>query len=207
MPHLYLIRHAENDYVRQQRLAGRLPGIHLNETGRRQTAALAALLEPVRLHIIASSPMERAQETALPIAEQQHLTVQTLDGLNEMDYGTWQGKTLKTLRRRRIWPLIQQRPSRAAFPGGESFLAAQVRAAAVVEQLLEDFPRDRHNIACVSHADIIKLLVAHFLGLSMDYFQRIHVAPASLTIFNFRENLCQLISLNDQRASQTMSSL
>lgn len=207
MPRLYLIRHAQNEYVREKRLAGRLPGIHLNATGVEQAAALAVLLQPLRVHVVAASPMDRAQETARPIAAAHRLPVRTLDGLNEMDYGTWQGKTLKALRRRTLWPLIQQQPSRAAFPDGETFLAAQVRAVTAVEQLLAECPRDTHNIICVSHADIIKLLVAHYLGLPIDLFQRIHVAPASLTVFHFSAEQCQLLSLNDQRANQATASL
>ncbi len=180
MPLLLLIRHAENEYVRTGRLAGRLPEVHLNARGREQAQALAAALRPLPLAAVYSSPLERALETAQPIAAAHGLEVVVREGLLEVDVGTWQNRTLKQLRRRRLWRLVQGLPSRARFPEGESFAQAQARMVAELEALAAQH-RPKAVIACVSHADLIKLAAAYYLGMPLDLFQRLTVAPASIT--------------------------
>jgi len=96
---LLLIRHAENDYVKTGRLAGRLAGIHLNETGRQQARAVADKLTGAPVKAVYSSPLERAIETATPIAEALNLEVTLRPNLVEMDFGEWQNKKLKGLSR------------------------------------------------------------------------------------------------------------
>ena len=124
---VYLIRHGQNDFVKQGKLAGRLPGVHLNDVGRDQVARVAAALKSAKLQAIYSSPLERAAETAAPIAAAQGLEVVSLEGLSEVNIGRWQGLSLRAARRRKLWPTIQYAPSLARFPEGESFLEAQAR--------------------------------------------------------------------------------
>ena len=195
MPTLLLIRHGENDFVKKGRMAGRLPGVHLNERGREQAQALAQKLSGAPIKAVYSSPLERAVETAAPIAEALGLEIQLREGLLETDIGEWQGRTWKSLRRLKIWGTVQSAPSLMQFPGGESFTDSQYRICNEIKEICRQHePKDL--IACVSHADPIKLAVAFFIGLPLDNFQRLMVAPASITALHIGENSSQLINLN-----------
>jgi probable phosphoglycerate mutase len=196
-----LIRHGENDWV-GRRLPGWTPGLHLNAKGRAQAEALAALLRPVRLAAVCSSPLERALETARPLAKAKGLPVQRLRGLAEMQVGEWQGRPLSRLRRTNLWPIIQHTPSLARFPGGESFAEAQARIVAALEALRQRYPSPRAVVACFSHADMIKLAVAHYLGLPLDLFQRLALEPASITAVHVGRGSAFLLRLNDTRAAE-----
>ncbi len=198
---IYLIRHAENEYIGKGKLAGWLPDIHLNERGQAQADALAQALAHVRLKAVYTSPLERATQTAAPIAHTQGLKATQRPGLGEIKYGSWQGKSLKALRRRKLWPIIQRIPSLAAFPQGESFPQAQARIVAELEALRSKHRQPKAAIACISHADPIKLAIAHYLGLPLDMFQRLVIEPASLSILMVGEGNVHLVRLNDTRAS------
>jgi len=195
MPFILLIRHAENDYVKNCRLAGRLPDVHLNENGRLQVQTLVEKLTGAPLKAVYSSPLERALETAQPLASAFGLEVEVRPGLIELDVGEWQGKSWKGLRRLKIWKTVQATPSRMRFPGGESFSEAQFRVCQEIDQIAS-----RHEaqelVACVSHGDPIKLAVAHFIGLPLDSFQRLVVDPASITTLQIGETSSRLLSLN-----------
>ena len=135
MPVVLLIRHGENEYVKKGRLAGRKPGVHLNEKGRAQAQALAEVLKDYPIKAVYSSPLDRTMETAEPIAEIKKLKVIPREGLLEVDYGTWQDKTLKQLSRRKLWRTVQSAPALATFPDGESFAEAQLRIATELTEL------------------------------------------------------------------------
>jgi probable phosphoglycerate mutase len=190
---VYLIRHGQNDYVRQGKLAGWLPGVHLDDVGREQAARVAETLKSSKLQAVYSSPLERATETAEPIAAAQGLKVDSLAGLGEINIGSWQGLSIRAARRRKLWPTIQQRPSLARFPEGESFLEAQSRIVETLEAI-----RTKHSgsIACVSHADPIKLAIAHYIGMPIDSFQRLEIGPSSISELFFKDGSARLIRLN-----------
>jgi probable phosphoglycerate mutase len=185
MAKFLLIRHGQNDLV-SKKLAGRLPGVHLNDAGHAQAQRLATLLADLPIKAVYSSPLERAQETALPIAQVHDLDVSTLPELIEMDYGRWQGKRLKALQRRKLWKTIQEQPSQVRFPNGERFVEAQERVVVGITALSQTYDQ-KDWVACVSHCDVIKLLVAHFLGLPLDNFQRIQIATASVSVLFLHE--------------------
>ena len=195
MPTLLLIRHGENDYVKQGKLAGRLPGVCLNETGRQQAQRLAELLSKAPLKAVYASPLERAQETAVPLAHSHGLDVQVRPELIEIDIGAWTDQPLKALRRRREWKTVQLAPSRFRFPGGETFAECQQRMVNELEALCQQHTR-KEIIACVSHADPIKLAVAYYLGLPLDHFQRLSVSPGSITALQLGDTSSTLLSLN-----------
>lgn len=199
MPTFYLIRHGENDYVKTGRLAGRLPGVHLNENGRQQALdiaqALCRTLPKERVKAIFSSPLERAMETAEPIARTFNLEIIPRAGLIETDYGEWQDKTLKSIRRTKMWKHVQAAPSLFTFPGGESFADAQTRIVTEIKELLSQH-EEKEIILCVSHADPIKLAVAYFIGLPLDLFQRLMVAPASINGLFIYQGISRLLTLN-----------
>ena len=201
MTTIYLIRHSQNDFVREHKLAGRLPDVHLNERGRQQALALADLFAGVKLNGLYSSPLERALETAAPLAERKGMRVVTLPELTEMDYGTWQGRKLSVVSKRKLWPLIQLMPSLARFPEGESFTEAQARVVGVLEKLRSQHKGKKAAFACVFHSDMIKLAVSHYLGHALDLFQRISVSPASITTLSITDRHIRLLGLNDRRAT------
>jgi probable phosphomutase (TIGR03848 family) len=195
MPFVLLIRHGENDYVKKGRLAGRLPGVHLNENGHTQAVRLAEALKDAPVKAVYSSPLDRTLETATPIAATLGLEVIARPGLVEVDFGEWQDRTLKSLRRLKEWKIVQNSPSLFQFPGGESFAAAQLRIATELQVLCAQAdPKDL--FICVSHSDLIKLAVAYFIGLSLDNFQRLHAAPGSITGLMINPSGSSLMTLN-----------
>ena len=195
MPTILLIRHGENDYVKKGILPGQTSGIHLNDKGRSQAQALAERLGQAPIIAIYSSPLERAVETAEPIALALGLEITIRPGLVETDCGEWQGKSLKSLRRLKAWRAVQSTPSLFRFPGGESFAECQARMVNEIEALRLGH-EDKDLFACVSHADPIRLAVAYYLGLSLDHFQRLSAAPASITALYIGGMGSRLLTLN-----------
>lgn len=179
MARLLLIRHAPTPET-GTKLTGRLPGVSLDDTGVAIAEATAERLAGVKVHAVHASPIERTWETAAAIARPHGLEPIRNDGFLEVDYGSWSGRTLKSLYKLKAWKTVQMTPSRMVFPEGEAISAAQARAVAACEALARSHPK--HTVAVVSHSDIIKAIVAHYLGSPLDQFQRIGVTPASVTV-------------------------
>lgn len=198
MPLLLLIRHGENDYVKSGRMAGRLPGIHLNEKGQKQAQALADALKDVPLKAVYSSPLERAMETAKPIAESHKLKIFQEPDLMDTDIGKWQGRSWRVLGLTKVWRIVQNAPSRFRFPEGESFVEAQTRCANALENIINKHNKPKDIIAIVFHADPIRLAVAHFLGMPLDHFQRLSCDTGSMTVLNASEARANLVRLNQR---------
>jgi probable phosphomutase (TIGR03848 family) len=197
MPLLLLIRHGENEFVKTGKMAGRLPGVHLNERGRQQAADLAEALKNVPLKAIYSSPLERALETAEPIAQARKLEIQHRPDLMENDIGKWQGRSLKALSRLKKWKIVQRAPSRFTFPEGESFPQTQTRIITCLDGIAASHkPRD--IVAAVFHADPIKLAVAHYLGMPLDHFQRLACDTGSVTVLYVSEMGAHILKLNQR---------
>jgi probable phosphomutase (TIGR03848 family) len=190
---LLLLRHAVTDQT-GARLSGWTPGVHLSAAGREQAEGLAGRLEPVPLDAVYASPLERCQETAATVADAKGLKVATLEDAGEVRYGDWTGRTLKELAKEPLWKVVQTTPSAARFPEGESLFEMQTRAVLAVERLREAHPGQ--TVALCSHADVIKALVCHYLGMHLDLFQRVEVSPASVTAIAFRPAPA-LVRLND----------
>lgn len=184
MTRLLLIRHALNDWV-GKRVAGWTPGISLNDEGRKQAARLAEWLDPVPLEAIYASPLERATETAQPIAKSHDLEVQIRDSLGETRYGELDGKSIEEVMKSDLWEQFRAYPSRTRFPGAETIYEVQVRVVGELEKLLRI--HSNGNIAVVTHADPIRVAVARYIGLPLDLVGRIWVSPASVTVLRFDE--------------------
>ncbi|MPZ86787.1 MAG: MSMEG_4193 family putative phosphomutase [Nitriliruptorales bacterium] len=180
MTTLLLIRHATTAAT-GQRLGGRTEA-SLDEKGRGQAEAMAERLAGVPLKAIYSSPLARTMETAKYVAAPHGLDVQPVDGLLEVEYGRWTDRPLRSLVKTRLWPVIQARPSLVRFPDGETIREAQVRAVDALEELVAR--HRRATIAAVTHADVIKAVVAFYLGQPLDLFQRLVISPASVTIMS-----------------------
>jgi probable phosphomutase (TIGR03848 family) len=197
MPILLLIRHGENDFVKQSRLPGRMPGIHLNEHGREQAAALADSLKKMPLRAIYASPLERAVETAEPLAHALGLPIQPRPGLLDTDVGEWQGVQLKKLRKLPLWKQVQEQPSAVRFPDGESFLELQERLVCAID-LIRAAHKSKELVAVVFHSDPIKLVLAHYIGLPLDGFQKLEVATGSVSVLMLGKSAGHLVALNLQ---------
>jgi probable phosphomutase (TIGR03848 family) len=197
MPLLLLIRHALTDATGRS-LTGWTPGVHLSDTGRGQARALAERLTPVPIAAMYSSPLERCLETAEPVAAEKRLSVTPADGLGEVRYGDWTGRTLAQLSRTRLWKVVQSTPSNARFPNGESLLEVQERAARELQRIAAAHPRG--VVAVFSHADVIRLVLAHLAGVHLDLFQRLVISPASVTAVALGDAVPRILRVNDTGA-------
>lgn len=167
-------------------LPGRAPGLHLAEQGRAQARRVAERLRDVRLDAIYSSPLERAVETAAPTAQAQGIDPVVEPGLLECEFGEWTGRTLADLETLPEWRTVQREPSRFRFPGGESFVELRDRMRDTLERV-----RTRHEggvVACVSHADPIRVCLSHLLGMPLDAMQRVSIATCSVSVVALRAN-------------------
>lgn len=189
MTTLLLLRHGRSTANTKGVLAGRRPGVHLDDLGRSQAQSAADRLADVRLDLMVSSPLERCLQTIEPVAAGRRRKVVTDDGLIEADYGSWSGKKLSTLAKDPLWPVIQNHPSSVTFPGrsGESMIGMAARAAGTVRRFNAKVGPDGVWLAC-SHGDVIKSIVADALGLHLDQFQRIMIDPASITIIRYTQH-------------------
>jgi probable phosphomutase (TIGR03848 family) len=189
-----LVRHAVTPTT-GVKLPGRAPGLHLSDEGRRQADAAAARLgEFPKLAAVYASPLERARETGLPIARKRGLALRIERDLAELDIGEWTGLSLKQASRKPEWAIVQRHPSGFRFPGGESFPEMQTRMTAALARLVARHPGE--VIAAVSHADPIKAAVAHALGTPLDLFQRIVIAPASISAIAYRREGPAVLTVN-----------
>jgi probable phosphomutase (TIGR03848 family) len=189
----FLVRHGLTSHT-GQRLSGWLPGIHLSDEGRTQVHAIAELLERIPLEAIYSSPIDRTMETARAIAERHNLEVEVTPAMGEVQYGKWTNRSFKAVARTKLWATLQKWPSGAHFPDGETLRGVQARAVEEVERLRTEHPKKA--VCCVSHADVIKLIAAHYLGVHIDLFQRISIAPASVSIVAVSDDGPRVLALN-----------
>ena len=194
MTTLLLVRHGHTD-VAGKRLTGRAPGVHLNELGRRQAERLVERLDGVRIDAIVSSPLERCRETAAPLAKARGRAVDVGRAWIEVGYGEWTGRSISQLRRTKLWRRVMFAPSNVRFPGGESLLEVQGRA---VDATLDIAARHaRGTVVVVSHADVIRLLVAHLAGMHADHLQRLSIDTASITAVSISDGFPRLLTVND----------
>lgn len=196
MTQILLIRHAVNDFVKTNKLAGWTPGVHLNDEGREQAEALGKRLSHVPIRHLYASPLERTMETAEAIQRHQSsLEIVPNLEIGEVRYGDWEGQSIAVLRARKMWQLVQETPSRAYFPSGETMRGVQERAVNEIERLAAAHPREL--VAVVSHADLIKMVMAHYLGMHLDLFQRIVISPASISTLMLGFGRPYVATMND----------
>ena len=189
----YLVRHGVTSHT-GAKLSGWMPGIHLSDEGVAQAEAAARGLSKVPLKALYASPIDRTMETARPIAAAHGLKIETNPALGEVEYGRWTDRTFKALRRTKMWTTVQRWPSGARFPEGETLRAVQVRAVDELEAIRARHPKQA--VCCVSHADVIRLVTAHYLGVHIDLFQRIVIDPASLTVVAVGDEGPRVIAVN-----------
>lgn len=195
-----LLRHGRSTANTAATLAGRTPGVALDETGIAQAKALIGRLGELPIEAIWTSPLQRCQETVSEVARVLRLEPQVDERLVEVDYGDWTGRPLAELVKEPLWKVIQQQPSAAVFPGGEGLATVQSRAVAAVREhdreLAERAGGDRLWIAC-THGDVIKSVLADALGIHLDGFQRIMTVPAAVSVIRYTAHRPFVFHMND----------
>lgn len=201
MATVILVRHGRSASNASGTLAGRLPGVKLDDVGAAQATRAAERLAAVPLAGVVTSPLERCRQTARTIVKAQagSPTLRSEKAITECDYGDWAGRPIKELAREKLWSLVQSQPSAVVFPGGEAMTQMQARAVAAVRRLDAVF-EDEHGAdavwVAVSHGDVIKSLLADALGLHLDLFQRLHVDPASVSIIRYTASRPYVLATN-----------
>lgn len=173
---VHLVRHGAYGLIGRT-LAGRTPGHSLNGEGRAQAEAIATFLALRPIAAIVSSPLERAHETAAPLAVRLGVGIAIEPGLNEIDFGDWTGSAFDALHAIPEWHDWNRFRSTMPIPGGETMLGVQARAMAALEGLIAAAPAG--EIAVFSHADVIKAVLAHCLAMPLDLMPRLEVDPGS----------------------------
>ncbi|TFC44368.1 histidine phosphatase family protein [Cryobacterium shii] len=220
MATVILVRHGRTTANADGMLAGRAPGVRLDQIGQEQAALTGQRLAAVNLVGVVSSPLERCRQTsqlildhqagslvgpitsATPGSEGSPRSPGTLveeEGITECDYGEWQGRALGDLAKEALWSVVQTQPSAAVFPGGESLAAMQARSVATIRRHDAAFEAQHGPGAvwvAVSHGDIIKSVLADALGMHLDLFQRINVGPASVSILRYGVNRPSVHAIN-----------
>lgn len=190
---ILLVRHAEHDLLGRV-LAGRMPGVRLNAAGRGQAQRLAGL----DVAAIQSSPMERARETAEPLARRLGLEIETAEALNEIDFGAWQGRSFAELDEDPVWHDWNRDRARTRPPGGESMTEVQARIVGHLRHLSCE-TRGR-PVILFSHGDVIKAALLHVLGLPLDAVSRLEVDPAGISTVAIGAWGARLIAANERIA-------
>ncbi len=194
MTTFYLIRHAANDWLGNAIAGWTAGGVSLNTEGRGQAERLAGRLARRGIAHIYSSPLERARETAAPIAAALGLEVAVNEALGEVRFGDWSGKRLDVLERDRGWRLFNSYRSGTRPPGGELAVETQGRVVAELESLRARHPDE--TVAVVSHADTIRAALAYYLGIPIDLYQRMECLPASFSVLRLSDEGPVVASLN-----------
>ena len=198
MTRLFLIRHATIPDA-GRRLAGRIAGVHLDDRGRMQAQALATRFAEVPLAAIYSSPLERALETAEPMAKLLGLPVIAREEFQEIDFADWSGRAIDELAGDVEFQRFNCLRSCAPVPGGEFMLQAQARMISGLEAL-----RARHqsdSVVVVSHGDMIKAAIAHYAGIPLDLFQRLQIGLASTSVVDIDDTTVRIVAVNDTGAT------
>lgn len=205
MPILYLVRHAQSTANSDGILAGRIPGISLDKKGIKQAEKLSKFLANVEFEKIIASPLERTQETATILRADAEVKLDYR--IAECDYGQWSGQKIEDLQKLELWKEIQKTPSSVTFPEGESMQEMFDRAWGSVEFWNQEVTG---NYLMISHADVIKAIVARALGMHLDNFQRIAIRPASLTVIAFNPDPMVMLtnfSLDNVRKSSSQPTI
>ncbi len=195
---LIFLRHGHSAANAADLLTGQLPGIGLSKKGKSQAVSLVERIGNAKIDYLHVSPIERCQLTIDPWLRSKYSAslrqMNIVDEITEIDFGLWSGRKISSLRRLPLWKQVQQKPSTVTFPEGESFKKAQKRAVSAVTQIAKIRGDQRHLI--VSHSDVIKLITAALLGMKLDKFQSIQIAPATFTIFKEDKGQFSLVTTN-----------
>jgi len=200
MTQLLFVRHAAHDLLTSGVITGRQSGVHLNALGRQQAEQIAEQLAALPIDAIYCSPLDRARETADPLAAKLGVAPRIAEEFNEIDVGAWTNRTVAELEDILEWQQWNSFRSGSVAPGGESMVAVQARAVAKLCEL-----RTRHKFVTIfTHADIIRAVLAHFLGVHLDLFLRIEIDPASTSWIELHDAAVRVRLVNGNVAGQEL---
>ena len=192
---MLLVRHGHTAAI-GTRLVGRLPGIALTSIGHAQAQRLAVRLEGTRLSALYSSPLERALDTARPLADSAGIEIRQCSGLTELDFGDWTGQTFDELERLPKWHRFNAARGSAQVPGGESAADVQKRAVHAIEAIAS-----RHGgetVAAFTHGDIIRSILLHYAGMPLGRIEAFEISPASITALSLAPPLAHFLYVNER---------
>lgn len=192
---LHLVRHGSNDLL-GRRLAGRLPDVHLNAQGLREARLTAEILSDAGIQHIVSSPLPRAMETAQPLAESLGLPVEAREAFIEVNFGLWEGRSMADLEADLAWREFQRNPALRTYPGGESLVDLQSRVVKGLEKLRREWPGKA--VALYAHGDVLKVALAWHLGMPLDFFSRIVLSPASVSVVEISDGQARVLGINQR---------
>jgi broad specificity phosphatase PhoE len=198
MTRVYLVRHGATDFLGRA-IVGRKPGVALNGSGRAQAQRLGQRFRNEEITAICCSPLDRARETARPIADQLGLDIKIAAELNEIDFGEWTGLSLDELAQRPDWRRWNRSRSNSRPPGGETMLEVQARVVGYIEKLGGALRNAAYVL--VGHADPIKSALLYFLGTAIDFMQRLEISPASISAVEVGEHEPRLLFINETVAN------
>src|SRR4051812_24586812 len=190
-----LARHA-TCALTEHMLFGRVIDAPLDLHGQRQALALARRLAPEKPAAVLSSPRRRARQTARAIAALAARTVRVDGRLDELDFGRWSGRSFASLAADPDWHRWNHARASSATPNGDDMGKAQLRLAQVLDELLREFPQQ--TVVLITHAEVIRAALLHFLGKSADDFHAIKTAPASLTVLSIDEHGVRIDAVNER---------
>ncbi|MCT2261320.1 MSMEG_4193 family putative phosphomutase [Brachybacterium muris] len=203
MATVLLVRHGRTTANATGFLAGRTPGVSLDDVGREQAARTGDRIAAVPVAAVVSSPLDRCRETARAIVERQAVAPPSSveDEITECDYGRWQGRRLDDLAKEDLWRTVQSHPSAVVFPGGESMARMQARAVAAIRRHDAEVESEHGPGAvwvAVSHGDLLKAILADALGMHLDMFQRLEAGPASVSIVSYGAGRPRVLATNTE---------
>lgn len=204
MATVILARHGRTSANATGVLAGRTPGVRLDEVGVEQAQLASARLEGLALSAAFTSPMERCKETSALLLSGSGVKARVERGLNECDYGDWAGKPISELVQEDLWKVVQAHPAGVRFPSGESMAEMSARSVAAVRRCDSRVAQEHGDGAvwlAVAHGDIIKAVLADALGMHLDAFQRIVVDPASLSVIKYTPKRSYVLAMNSNAGS------
>jgi probable phosphoglycerate mutase len=190
----FLVRHAAHELV-ERVLCGRMPGVTLGEEGRAQARRVATRLARERVTAIHTSPLERARETAAPIAQEFNLIPEIHEAISEIDVGEWAGRDFARLHDDPRWASWNSARGVTRPPGGETMLEAQARVIGHLEHVRESRPDGA--VVLVSHGDVIKAALLYFLGMPIDGYRLFEISPASISTLVIGDWGARVLSVNE----------
>jgi len=193
---ILLVRHGQTEWNRVMRFRGRTD-LGLDQVGWTQARALARRLANWPIKAIYTSPLRRARQTAEPLARQLGLSIQPTEGLLDIDYGRWQGRTPEEVAQAepRLYQLWLEEPQRVQIPGGESLSLVQQRVRLTMEEVVARHPDEM--VLLIGHQVVNKVLICTLLGLDLASFWRIGQDTACLNRFRYHDGLYDVLLLND----------
>jgi probable phosphoglycerate mutase len=195
---VFLVRHAVHDRVGTV-LCGRMPGVALGPVGHIQAEALGIRLRDEGIQALYSSPMQRCLETARVVGHSLALTPRQAEAANEIDFGAWTGRDFATLAGDPLWERWNTQRDTASPPGGETMAAAAARILSLLEVLRQRHPEGR--VAVVSHGDVIKAALGHYLGLPLQAYGRFDIDPGSVSALTLWEGGGKVLQMNEVPAA------